>query len=148
VAATHLEYRTPKGAVGEGMVFDYTIARRGNGSRVRWVHSGLLGEDWEAEYEAMSEGDPMYFDKLGEYLAYFLGRTATPIDLWGPRLEPPFTWEIFRGPLHLEGPVKVDDRVRLMPERLDPIEGVARGRCSTTHPSGLSTGSSHVHRSP
>lgn len=119
-----LEYRTPEGPVGEGMVFDYQVEPTDTGSRVRWNHSGLLGDDWEAEYEAMSEGDPMYFNKLGEYLTYFLGRTATPIDIWGPRLEGPLTWEVFRGPLHLEGPVQMDDPVRLTPDGFDPIEGL------------------------
>ena len=47
---------------------------------VRWVHSGFLGENWEKEYEGLSEGDPMYFDKLRVYLTYFRGRTATPVN--------------------------------------------------------------------
>ena len=45
---------------------------------VRWVHSGFLGDNWEKEYEGLSEGDPMYFDKLRVYLTYFRGRKATP----------------------------------------------------------------------
>ncbi|HET9722527.1 MAG TPA: hypothetical protein VFR44_01650, partial [Actinomycetota bacterium] len=50
------------------------------------AHSGFLaGDDWEAEYEAMGEGDPMYFDKLAKYLTFYLGRTGTPIDAFGPR---------------------------------------------------------------
>jgi hypothetical protein len=106
------------------MVFDYRVEPRGSASSVRWTHSGALGGDWEAEYEAMSEGDPMYFDKLGEYLTYFPGRTATPVEAWGPNQGRPITWELFRGPLRLDGPVQVDERVRLTPEGLDPIECV------------------------
>jgi uncharacterized protein YndB with AHSA1/START domain len=119
-----LEYRTSGGPVAEHMVFDYTIERRDKGSRIRWSHSGALGDDWEAQYEAMGEGDPMYFSKLGEYLTYFLGRTATPVDVWGPRLDPPITWEVFGGPLHLEGDVSIDEPVKLTPDGFDPIEGV------------------------
>jgi hypothetical protein len=40
----------------------------------------MLGDDWEAEYEAMSEGEPMYFRKLLEYLERFPGRTGVPIN--------------------------------------------------------------------
>lgn len=119
-----LEYRTPEAPTGEHMVFDYRVEPRGSGSSVRWTHSGALGGDWEAEYEAMSEGDPMYFDKLGEYLTHFLGRTGVPVEAWGPNQGEPITWERFRGPLHLDGPVQVDERVRLTPDGLDPIEGV------------------------
>jgi uncharacterized protein YndB with AHSA1/START domain len=65
--------------------FDYRIDQReGGGSTIRYVHSGMLGGDWEAEYEAMSEGDPMYLAKLAEYITYFSGRFATSIDAHGP----------------------------------------------------------------
>ena len=54
--------------------FDYAVEPREGGSAVRFVHSGALGQDdWEAEYEAMSEGDPMYLFKLVQYLKHFKG---------------------------------------------------------------------------
>jgi uncharacterized protein YndB with AHSA1/START domain len=121
---TRFAFRSPEADDGAFHVFDYLIEPKAPGSSVRWVHSGALGPDWEAEYEGMSEGDPMYFHKLGEYLTYFLDRTATPIDAFGPRLEDAQSWEVFREPLGLEGPADVDDRVSLTPEGLDPIEGV------------------------
>ncbi len=69
--------------------FDYRIDQReGGGSTIRYVHSGMLGGDWEAEYEAMSEGDPMYLAKLAEYITYFSGRFATSIDAHGPPTGP------------------------------------------------------------
>ena len=43
---------------------------------VRVVHSGLLGDDWEAEYNGLSVGDHAYMMKLAVYLEHFAPRTA------------------------------------------------------------------------
>jgi uncharacterized protein YndB with AHSA1/START domain len=51
-------------------------SRDGGGAVVRAVHSGLLGEDWEAEYNALSVGDHAYMTKLAVYLNHFAPRTA------------------------------------------------------------------------
>jgi uncharacterized protein YndB with AHSA1/START domain len=62
---------------GTFMAFDWLIeARDGGGAVVRFVHSGMLGEDWEAEYNGLSAGDQAYLKKLGVYLAHFAPRTA------------------------------------------------------------------------
>ena len=53
---------------------------------MRYVHSGMLGDDWEAEYDAMQEGDPMYLAKLVEYLAHFQGRYAVGVEAHGPNV--------------------------------------------------------------
>jgi uncharacterized protein YndB with AHSA1/START domain len=52
-------------------------ARDGGGAVVRVVHSGLLGENWEAEYNGLSVGDDAYMKKLAVYLNHFAPRTAT-----------------------------------------------------------------------
>jgi hypothetical protein len=89
------------------------------------VHSGMLGGDWEAEYEAMSEGDPMYLAKLAEYITYFSGRFATSIDAHGPNVpDRDRSLATFRQALGLGDDAAVDDKVRLTPEGLEPIEGV------------------------
>ena len=99
--------------------------REGGGSTIRYVHSGALSGDWEAEYEAMSEGDPMYLAKLAEYITYFSGRFATSIDAHGPNVhDRDRVQATFRTALGLSGDVKVDDRVRLTPEGFEPIDGV------------------------
>ena len=60
------------------MAFEYLIEGRDGGSTVlRFVHSGLLGDDWEAEYDGLSTGDRMYLLKLATYVANFAGRTST-----------------------------------------------------------------------
>src|SRR5688572_17333928 len=42
-------------------------AQDGGSSVVRVVHSGLLGEDWEAEYNGLSLGDQAHVKKLAAY---------------------------------------------------------------------------------
>ena len=44
---------------GTFMAFEWLIESRdgGGGAVVRVVHSGLLGENWEAEYNGLSAGD-------------------------------------------------------------------------------------------
>jgi len=123
---TRLAERSPEGEDGSLHAFEYLIEGRGKGSTVvRWVHSGFLGDNWEAEYEGLSEGDPMYFDKLAKYLTYFRGRTATPVNVFGPHVgDREKAWEVFRRGLGLPGPVALGDRVRLTPEGLPPLEGV------------------------
>jgi uncharacterized protein YndB with AHSA1/START domain len=118
---------TGKDEDGRLMVFEYLIeAREGGSTVVRFVHSGFLaGDDWETEYEALKRGDPMYFHKLGEYLTYFRGRTATPVDVYGPQVaDAEVAWTKIRRGLGLAGPVAEGDHVRLSPEGLAPIEGV------------------------
>jgi uncharacterized protein YndB with AHSA1/START domain len=123
---THLVERSPEGEDGSLHVFEYNVESRGKGNTVvRWLHSGFLGDNWEAEYEGLSEGDPMYFDKLAKYLTYFRGRTATPVNVFGPHVaDREQAWEVFRRGLGLPGPVAVGDKVSLTPEGLPPLEGV------------------------
>jgi uncharacterized protein YndB with AHSA1/START domain len=105
--------------------FDYAVEpREGSGSTVRFVHSGALGQDdWEAEYEAMSEGDPMYLFKLVQYLKHFKGRFAVSIDLSGPQAPDHETaMAAFRRALGLPDDVALGDRVKLTPDGVAPIE--------------------------
>lgn len=125
---THLVQQGQEGPDGAYHIFDYTIEPQRKGSTlVRWVHSGALaGDDWEAQYEGMSEGDPVYFLKLGEYLTYFRGRAAVPVNVYGPRIQggSDVAWKIYSEGLGLDGPVAMDQHVRLTPERLPVLDGV------------------------
>ncbi len=122
----HFVYRTDKAEDGAFMTFDYRIEGRDKGSSsIRWVHSGALGDNWEAEYEAMAEGDSAYFNKLGQYLTYFFGRTATPVEAYGPEVhDRERAMQIRREGLGLDRPVAVDEEVRLDPAGIGPIDGV------------------------
>ena len=123
---TRLAERSDVGEDGSLHAFEYIIEGRDKGSTVvRWVHSGFLGDNWEAEYEGLSEGDPMYFDKLAQYLTYFRGRMATPVNVFGVQVKDrEHAWEMFRTALGLPGPVALGEQVRLTPDGLPVLEGV------------------------
>jgi hypothetical protein len=92
---------------------------------VRLVHSGLLADDWESEYDALDEGDFMYLHLLAQYVTHFRGRTATAVTLVRPE-EPDRerTLAGFRRGLGLGDEVGEGDVIVLEPEGLGPLEGV------------------------
>ena len=116
---------TPKAPDGAFHAFEYVVEGREQGSTVvRWVHSGFLGDNWEKEYEGLSEGDPMYFDKLRVYLTHFRGRTATPVSVFGPVVpDRDQAWATFFRGLGLAGDPQVGDRVRMTPQGLPAMDG-------------------------
>lgn len=122
---TRLVTDTGEATDGSRHVFEYRIEPRGTKTGVRWIHTGFLGSDnWELEYEGMSEGDPMYFEKLFEYLEHFRGRRATTVNVFQPGPEDKDeAWARYREALGLERDVAVGDHVTLRPEGLTPIEG-------------------------
>jgi len=122
---TRFASRTPEGADGAVHAFEYLVEGRDQGSTVvRWVHSGFLGENWEKEYEGLSEGDPMYFDKLRVYLTHFRGRTATPVSAIGPVVpDRDEAWRKLQQALGLQNAPKLGDRVQLTPEGLPQLDG-------------------------
>jgi uncharacterized protein YndB with AHSA1/START domain len=122
--------RTPEGPDGSFHAFEYLVEGREKGSTVvRWVHSGFLGENWEAEYEGLSEGDPMYFDKLRVYLTHFRGRRATPVQVFGPQVpDRDKAWELLYRGLGLPASPSLGDEVRLTPEGLPVLQGVVDWR--------------------
>ncbi len=57
---------------------DYAIeARDGGTARLRYVHSGILGDGWEDQYDAIGPHTDFYLHTLGEYLEHFNGRPVT-----------------------------------------------------------------------
>jgi uncharacterized protein YndB with AHSA1/START domain len=123
---THFASRTQESEDGAVHAFEYLVEGRDKGSTVvRWVHSGFLGDNWEKEYEGLSEGDPMYFDKLRVYLTYFRGRKATPVNVFGGAVVPDReeAWATFHRGLGLAGPPQLGDRVGLTPEGLPQLDG-------------------------
>jgi uncharacterized protein YndB with AHSA1/START domain len=120
----HVAYRG-EGEDGTFMVFEYLIEGRDGGTVIRVVHSGVLGGDWEAELDALRKGDPMYVRTLGQYLAHFRGRTATPVQAWGPQQpDQERVWEGLKRGLGLRGTVSEGDVARFSPNGSGTVEGV------------------------
>jgi uncharacterized protein YndB with AHSA1/START domain len=123
----HFQFRTEEGTDGAFHQFDYRIEPKDGGrTGVRYTHSGRLTGDWEAEYEAMGEGDPAYIFKLQQYLTHFLGRSGVSIDAYGPNVpDEQRVMAAYRHALGLGDEVSVGDAVQAPPlEGIGPIEGV------------------------
>ena len=69
---------------------EYRIEAAPGGAVLRYVHSGILTGDWDAQYDGASRHTDFYLHSLGEYLGHFAGRTVTYVGASGPgdALEP------------------------------------------------------------
>jgi uncharacterized protein YndB with AHSA1/START domain len=57
---------------------DYAIEARNDGTaRLRYVHSGILAEGWEDQYDAIDGHTDFYLHTLGQYLEHFNGRRVS-----------------------------------------------------------------------
>lgn len=57
---------------------DYTIeARDGGTAHLRYVHSGIVADGWEDQYDAIGGHTDFYLHTLGQYLEHFNGRRVT-----------------------------------------------------------------------
>jgi len=57
---------------------DYAIeARDGGSAHLRYVHSGILADGWEDQYDAIGAHTDFYLHTLGQYLEHFNGRPVT-----------------------------------------------------------------------
>ncbi|GAA1974485.1 SRPBCC domain-containing protein [Catenulispora subtropica] len=75
-----LATRMPTADDGRFMAFEYLLeGRDGGGTVLRVVHSGMLGDDWQDEYDALRRGWPFHLNTLREYLEHFPGRVAVPV---------------------------------------------------------------------
>ena len=62
------------------MAFEWLIEGRDDGTCVlRLVQSGVLGDDWETEYDALGKGWDMCLHQLAQYLGHFRGRPVAPV---------------------------------------------------------------------
>jgi uncharacterized protein YndB with AHSA1/START domain len=120
-------YRGDENPDGTFMAFEYLIEGRAGGSTtVRFVHSGLLGDDWEAEYDALKQGDPMYLRQLGAYLTHFPDVTVRQnVFAVGPA-EPDDerVWSAFEAALGLSGAITEGAPVELALDGLKRTDGV------------------------
>jgi hypothetical protein len=109
---------------GTFMALEWLIeARDGGGAVVRFVHSGLLGENWEAEYNGLSVGDHAYMTKLAVYLAHFAPRTAKQsIFLPGPITED--SWAAMTAAVGAGTEATDGQPARLTVPGIEPVDGV------------------------
>lgn len=57
---------------------DYAIeAREAGTAHLRYVHSGILADEWEDQYDAIDGHTDFYLHTLGQYLEHFNGRQVT-----------------------------------------------------------------------
>ncbi|MGI5232316.1 SRPBCC family protein [Actinoallomurus sp. CA-142502] len=107
---------------------EYLLEGRDGGSTVlRFVHSGILSDDWDAEYyDSMKAGDLMYLKQLAAYLKYFPGRYATRnLFLVGPAVpDNERVWSRFAAALSLTGEMNQGAPVRLNVPGLPATDGV------------------------
>jgi len=123
-----LAYRSDLAPDGTFMAFEYLIEGRAGGSTtVRFVHSGLLsGDDWESEYDALKQGDPMYLQQLTAYLKHFGGAALTrSVFAVGPQeKDSARVWSAFGSALGLSGSVTRGAAVSLTVDGLERTSGV------------------------
>lgn len=63
---------------GSFNALDYAIeARAGGTAHLRYVHSGILADEWEDQYDAIDGHTDFYLHTLGQYLQHFNGRKVT-----------------------------------------------------------------------
>jgi uncharacterized protein YndB with AHSA1/START domain len=111
---------------GRFIAYEFLIEGRDQGSTVlRMATSGFLpGDDWEAEYDAMTKGGDLFFATLGTYLRHFAGRTAVPITVFGPAITDwPRGRATLLAALGLPETPKAGDPVHLDPAGLGRIDG-------------------------
>ncbi len=118
--------RSESGPAGGFNAIEYLIEGRDQGATVlRLVQSGVLGDIWETEYEAMQAGWDMYLGTLAAYLAHFPGRVGAPVAAFRPGAgTPDQVWAAVAGALGITGPVAEGQRARLTVDGLPPIDGV------------------------
>lgn len=102
-------------------------ARDGGSTGLRFVHSGILSDDWDAEYyEGMKAGDLMNLRQLAAYVKHFPGRHATHnLFLVGPAVpDDERVWSRFAAALSLTGGITQGAAVRLNVPGLPATDGV------------------------
>lgn len=108
-------------------------ARDGGTCVLRYVHSGIIVDDWENQYDGAEKHTSFYLHSLAQYLKYFSGRPVMYVAVNGPAASAtPDALEVLARALGLtrkgEGPNTTADgggeRVRLQVAGLDPIDAV------------------------
>jgi hypothetical protein len=110
---------------------DYTIeARSGGTAHLRYVHSGILADGWEDQYDAIGGHTDFYFHTLAQYLEHFNGRDVTYVGqpssgIEGPAAAgAPHAMNTLRAALGVSAEAEVGDAVDALLGDAGPLEGV------------------------
>ncbi|MDG4790265.1 hypothetical protein O7626_30830 [Micromonospora sp. WMMD1102] len=89
------------------------------------MQSGVLGDNWETEYEAMGVGWDMYLASLASYLRHFPGRHGVPAAAFRPGAgEPEQVWAAVADAFGITGGITEGTPARLTVDGLPPVDGV------------------------
>jgi uncharacterized protein YndB with AHSA1/START domain len=98
---------------------DYAIEARGDGTaHLRYVHSGILADEWADQYDAIDGHTDFYLHTLGEYLQHFNGQRVTYVGqpsagIEGPQAAgTPDAMDTLRAALGISAGAAVGDSVR------------------------------------
>ncbi len=120
-------------AEGDGWfnALEFIIEARDGGTAVlRYVHSGIIVDDWDSQYDAVNQHTDFYLHTLGQYLAHFKGRRAqyigdVPGGIAGPDASArPDGFDRVRAALGLAANGAEGAAVTIAPPGLDPVSGV------------------------
>jgi len=100
--------------------------REGGSSWVRYVHSGILVDDWDNQYDGAAKHNDFYLHTLRQYLLHFSGRPAVFAGADGPKASgEPDALEVAARALGLTGEAAQGDTVRAqLPGARQPVEAV------------------------
>lgn len=98
----------------EGMAFEWLVEAQDAGTCVvRLINTGFgSGDDWDAQYDGMTDGWHLFLRNLKLHLEHFLGQTATamlPQGHWAGSQEN--AWATLTGALGIASAPEVGDRI-------------------------------------
>jgi uncharacterized protein YndB with AHSA1/START domain len=121
----HFATRTrPEGERDGFNELDYVFEPSGAGTHMRYVHRGVLADDFDRQLDACRQHTALYSHSLGEYACHFAGREPTYVAAEGPAASAQDGLAAVRRALGLQDDLAAGDRVRLTPVGLEPIAGV------------------------
>ena len=110
---------------------DYAIeARDGATAHLRYVHSGILADGWEDQYDAIGAHTDFYLHTLGQYLGHFNGRQVSYVGqpssgIEGPEAAgTPDAMDALRAALGVSPDADVGDAVNATLADAGTLEGV------------------------
>jgi uncharacterized protein YndB with AHSA1/START domain len=129
----HFAART-EGPDGWFSAIEFRIEGKDDGTTLlRYVHSGIFVDDWEAQYDAVSQHNDFYLHTLAQYLEHFAPRVATyvgggPGGVMGPEGSmTPDAFDKLQRALGVPEDASEGDTVTIGPEGVEGVIDYRRG---------------------